>query len=28
VLFPASFARRARELTKLGVKVEILGEAR
>jgi len=27
VLFPAEFARRARELTKLGVKVEILGEA-
>jgi leucyl aminopeptidase len=27
VLFPAEFARRARELAKLGVKVEILGEA-
>src|SRR5882724_4336094 len=27
VLYPAEFARRARELTKLGVKVEILGEA-
>lgn len=27
VLFPVEFARRARELTKLGVKVEILGEA-
>jgi leucyl aminopeptidase len=27
VLFPAEFARRARELTRLGVKVEILGEA-
>src|SRR5262245_2949353 len=27
VLFPAEFAKRARELTKLGVKVEILGEA-
>jgi len=27
VLFPAEFARRAKELTKLGVKVEILGEA-
>src|SRR5260221_8820415 len=27
VLSPAEFARRARELTKLGVKVEILGEA-
>jgi leucyl aminopeptidase len=27
VLFPAEFARRARELTKLGVKVEVLGEA-
>jgi leucyl aminopeptidase len=26
VLFPAEFARRAKELTKLGVKVEILGE--
>jgi len=27
VLYPVEFARRARELTKLGVKVEILGEA-
>jgi leucyl aminopeptidase len=27
VLFPVEFARRAKELTKLGVKVEILGEA-
>ena len=27
VLYPAEFARRARELSKLGVKVEILGEA-
>jgi len=27
VLYPAEFARRARELTRLGVKVEILGEA-
>ena len=27
VLFPAEFARRARELSKLGIKVEILGEA-
>jgi leucyl aminopeptidase len=27
VLFPAEFARRARELTKVGVKIEILGEA-
>jgi leucyl aminopeptidase len=27
VLYPVSFAQRARELTKLGVKVEILGEA-
>ncbi|HKH67338.1 MAG TPA: leucyl aminopeptidase, partial [Reyranella sp.] len=27
VLYPAEFARRARELTKLGVKIEILGEA-
>jgi leucyl aminopeptidase len=27
VLFPAEFARRARALTKLGVKIEILGEA-
>ncbi|SJZ42617.1 leucyl aminopeptidase [Enhydrobacter aerosaccus] len=27
VLYPTEFARRARELTKLGVKVEILGEA-
>jgi leucyl aminopeptidase len=27
VLFPVEFARRARELTKLGVKIEILGEA-
>jgi leucyl aminopeptidase len=27
VLYPAEFARRAKELTKLGVKVEILGEA-
>jgi leucyl aminopeptidase len=27
VLFPAEFARRARELSRLGVKVEILGEA-
>ncbi|MFI4999852.1 MAG: leucyl aminopeptidase, partial [Reyranellales bacterium] len=27
VLYPAEFARRARELTKLGIKVEILGEA-
>jgi leucyl aminopeptidase len=27
VLYPAEFARRARELTKLGVKVQILGEA-
>jgi leucyl aminopeptidase len=27
VLYPAEFARRARELAKLGVKVEILGEA-
>jgi leucyl aminopeptidase len=27
VLYPAEFARRARELTKLGVKMEILGEA-
>jgi leucyl aminopeptidase len=27
ILYPAEFARRARELTKLGVKVEILGEA-
>jgi leucyl aminopeptidase len=27
VLYPASFAQRARELSKLGVKVEILGEA-
>ncbi|HEY6980595.1 leucyl aminopeptidase [Reyranella sp.] len=27
VLFPVEFARRARELAKLGVKVEILGEA-
>ena len=27
VLFPGEFARRAKELTKLGVKVEILGEA-
>ncbi|MGH6929158.1 MAG: leucyl aminopeptidase, partial [Dongiaceae bacterium] len=27
VLFPESFAQRARELTKLGVKIEILGEA-
>jgi leucyl aminopeptidase len=27
VLFPVEFARRARELSKLGVKVEILGEA-
>jgi leucyl aminopeptidase len=27
VLFPAEFARRARELTKLGVKLEVLGEA-
>ncbi len=27
VLYPAEFARRARELTKLGLKVEILGEA-
>ena len=27
VLYPAEFARRARALTKLGVKVEILGEA-
>ena len=26
VLYPAEFARRARELSKLGVKVEILGE--
>ena len=27
VLYPVEFARRAKELTKLGVKVEILGEA-
>ncbi|MBU8875576.1 leucyl aminopeptidase [Reyranella sp. MMS21-HV4-11] len=27
VLYPVEFARRARELTKLGVKVEVLGEA-
>jgi leucyl aminopeptidase len=27
VLYPAEFARRARELVKLGVKIEILGEA-
>ena len=27
VLYPAEFARRARELTKVGVKIEILGEA-
>ena len=27
MLYPVEFARRARELTKLGVKVEILGEA-
>src|SRR5258708_25064341 len=27
VLYPADFARRARELSKFGVKVEILGEA-
>jgi leucyl aminopeptidase len=27
VLYPAEFARRARELTKLGIKVQILGEA-
>ncbi len=27
VLYPASFAQRAKELTRLGVKVEILGEA-
>ena len=27
VLFPAEFARRAKQLTKLGVKVEVLGEA-
>jgi leucyl aminopeptidase len=27
VLYPAEFARRARDLTKLGVKVQILGEA-
>jgi leucyl aminopeptidase len=27
VLYPAEFARRARELSKLGVKIEVLGEA-
>ena len=27
VLYPVEFARRAKELTKLGVKVEVLGEA-